>query len=67
MPINPNQTKNEIDSGSTTTYLGEAPKGTATSDAKWTITKIVKASNLVAITSTGTTAVWDDRITENYA
>lgn len=61
--------KTKIDKSSTTNviYIGKANLGTALSAASWTITKIDKTvTDNITITHTGTTAVWNDRLTETY-
>lgn len=60
--------KTLIDKTTTTdvVYIGQADSGTATSASSWTITKVDKSSG-VAITHTGETAVWDDRVSESYS
>ncbi len=48
-------------------YIGQAASGTATSSGAWTITKIDKTTSPVAITHTGATAVWDNRVNGSYS
>ena len=61
--------KTLIDKTTTTNvvYIGQAASGTAKSDALWTITKIDKTTSPVAITHTGATAVWDNRVSGSYS
>jgi len=61
--------KTLIDKTTTTDviYIGKADSGTATSSALWTITKINKTASPIVITHTGSTAIYDDRVTESYS
>lgn len=64
-----------LDTVSTTsvTYVGKAPVGTATSEAKWQIQKLDESGSpetLVITWAGGNTTfdnVWDDRVSLNYS
>lgn len=61
----------QVDTVGSTTYLGYANPGTATSAATWAIKKIVETSNDVSITWADGTSdfdnVWDDRLILTYS
>lgn len=61
--------KTLVDKTTTTNvvYVGQAASGSATSSALWTITKIDKTTSPIAITHTGGTAVYDNRVGESYS
>lgn len=63
LPTGSANLKVKIDKGTTNiVYIGQAARGSATSSAVWTITKIDKTvTDNVTVTHTGTTATWDDR------
>ena len=49
-------------------YIGQAPSGTGTGSALWTITKVDKTvTDNVTITHTGSTATWTNRASETYS
>jgi len=59
----------EVDAS--TTYVGEATPGTATSEAKWRIKKISVSGTVTTIAwaggSRGFDQVWDNRVSLNYS
>jgi len=59
----------QVDVVDTTTYLGEAPIGSATSSAVWRIKKIVETGDDVSITYAGGkfNQIWDNRASLSYA
>lgn len=69
LKVSPGVNKIKVDKGTTNiVYVGIAARGSATSSSVWQITKIDKTvTNQVTITSTGTTAIWDNRATETYS
>lgn len=59
----------EVDAN--TTYVGSAPRGSATSDDSWQIKKIVANGTVTSVTwADGTDRmekIWDDRLTYTYS
>ena len=53
-------------STSSLTYIGEAPRGSLTSAAVWSITQINKVGSVTSIKSSVSLSIWDDRSSLTY-
>ena len=53
-------------SSSSLTYVGEAPRGSLTSAAVWTITQINKVGSVTSIKTSASLSIWDDRSSLTY-
>ena len=57
----------EADSQGQPLYIGKAPRGTATSAAKWQIVKWTISGTLTTIETSLKNQIWDDRVSVTYA
>jgi hypothetical protein len=59
----------ETDDDGTYIYLGQASSGSATSDERWEIKRVTKASGAIRFAegSSSFDKTWDDRLTYSYS
>lgn len=58
----------KVDSAGTYTYIGEAPIGSATSSAVWSVMRITNSDSTIVYADSGESdQIWDNRASLSYS